>query len=276
MASTKTVEESHTQKNISQTGAYVKDLYKNHSSDYAGEKKKGWRVDMERYSTLKWIGDVTGKRVLDLGSGDGVYSRLMAAKGAREVVGVDISEDMCSLSKKSTSSPVVTYLEGNCMDLEEMKRILPEQEGSFDIILCSCLLCNCRSVHEVDGLAEVIGHFLNRETGVFAGMDHFPDEKEYDELMFVEKFGFSKWFEDRSVDGSKLIIKLYGLGDDKSVVMPITNYHYSMKCLCEHFGKYGLSIECPPMDADPSATGGTYDLMVENPTFCILNGSHMK
>uniref|UniRef100_A0A7S2RX09 Methyltransferase domain-containing protein n=1 Tax=Mucochytrium quahogii TaxID=96639 RepID=A0A7S2RX09_9STRA len=266
------------QEDSSPTGAYVKSLYKDHSQNYAGEKEKGWRVDMERYSTLKWAGDLTGKRVLDLGSGTGVYSRLMAQLGAREVIGVDVSEDMCALAtaqSTATNSPV-SFREGNCMSLESMKEVLPGEEGAFDVVLLSCLLCNCRCVEEVEGLAEVISYFLNKETGVFAGMDHHPEEEDYPEMMFVDPFGYSKTFTDRHVDGSELMVKLYGLGEDGSVVMPIKNYHYSQKCLEERFGKFGLSLSCPPLEVDPHADQKTYAVMVENPSFVILTGRHQR
>ena len=45
------------------------------------------------------LGDIHGKRMLDIGCGDGYYSRLMAEAGA-DVVGVDFSQEFINLAKK--------------------------------------------------------------------------------------------------------------------------------------------------------------------------------
>ena len=50
-----------------------------------------WRTYIERYSLLKLLGEVRGKSVLDLACGEGFYSRLVRARGAARVVGVDLS-----------------------------------------------------------------------------------------------------------------------------------------------------------------------------------------
>lgn len=55
----------------------------------------------ERYAiTFERAGDVTGKDVLDVGCGSGVYSVDFAGRGARRVVGVDFSENMLALARR--------------------------------------------------------------------------------------------------------------------------------------------------------------------------------
>jgi len=53
----------------------------------------------ERYDiTFDRAGEVTNKKILDVGCGSGVYSVDFARRGARRVVGIDLSENMLRLA----------------------------------------------------------------------------------------------------------------------------------------------------------------------------------
>jgi len=76
---------------------------------YRLERSPFWRLVnttlrkavFERYAiTFERAGDVTGKTVLDVGCGSGVYSVDFARRGARRVVGVDFSENMLALARR--------------------------------------------------------------------------------------------------------------------------------------------------------------------------------
>jgi ubiquinone/menaquinone biosynthesis C-methylase UbiE len=76
---------------------------------YRLERSPFWRLVnttlrkavFERYAiTFERTGDVTGKDVLDVGCGSGVYSVDFARRGARRVVGVDFSENMLALARR--------------------------------------------------------------------------------------------------------------------------------------------------------------------------------
>jgi len=55
----------------------------------------------QRYAmALQWCGDLTGKRVLDVGSGSGRYAVEMARRGA-DVVGLDFAPAMVEMSQKA-------------------------------------------------------------------------------------------------------------------------------------------------------------------------------
>ncbi|MFJ3906321.1 class I SAM-dependent methyltransferase [Streptomyces sp. NPDC090025] len=51
-------------------------------------------------SFLGMVGDVTGRSVLDLACGTGFYSREFKRRGAAEVFGVDISEEMINVARE--------------------------------------------------------------------------------------------------------------------------------------------------------------------------------
>ena len=73
---------------------------------YEMEKSKAWRIEVERYSLshiLSEKGGVSsfaGRRVLDLGYGDGVYIRMALQYGAAEAVGVDLVPDMVAEARR--------------------------------------------------------------------------------------------------------------------------------------------------------------------------------
>jgi 2-polyprenyl-3-methyl-5-hydroxy-6-metoxy-1,4-benzoquinol methylase len=76
---------------------------------YRLERSPFWRLVnttlrkavFERYDiTFDQAGDVTGKKILDVGCGSGVYSVDFARRGARRVVGIDLSNNMLELANQ--------------------------------------------------------------------------------------------------------------------------------------------------------------------------------
>jgi len=76
--------------------------------DWQGTVGKEWSKRMDGLNSLlgpvgdvgiEALGDVTGKRLLDVGCGAGSTSRALAARGAN-VTGVDISKDLLALAKQ--------------------------------------------------------------------------------------------------------------------------------------------------------------------------------
>lgn len=59
-----------------------------------------YRRDVEQYSVLHALGDVTGLAALDLGCGSGSYTRLLAEHGARPVLGVDGAAGMIEHARR--------------------------------------------------------------------------------------------------------------------------------------------------------------------------------
>lgn len=74
-----------------------------------------------------------GARVLDLGCGVGYFAREARARGAREVLGVDLSVRMLEEARARTSDAGIVYLRA---DLEEF---VPEP-GAFDLVVSSLAL----------------------------------------------------------------------------------------------------------------------------------------
>ncbi len=105
---------------------------------YRLERSPFWRwVNMtlrkavfERYTiTFEQAGDVTGKKILDVGCGSGVYSVDFARRGAARVVGVDFSGNMLKIARQEAAQHGVAdrceFIRADFLELE--------LEETFDI-----------------------------------------------------------------------------------------------------------------------------------------------
>lgn len=63
---------------------------------------------------MRESGDVAGKSILDIGCGSGVYSIELARRGARRVLGLDFSEPMLEIARRSAREAGV----GDAIDFE--------------------------------------------------------------------------------------------------------------------------------------------------------------
>jgi SAM-dependent methyltransferase len=79
---------------------------------------------------LNRAGTITGQRVLDVGCGEGRFSRLLAARGAH-VTGLDPTLDL--VDRARTLDPTGEYVQGVAEDL-------PFQENAFDLVCCYVVL----------------------------------------------------------------------------------------------------------------------------------------
>src|SRR6266849_8713318 len=93
----------------------------------------GWERAMEHADLLALLPEVDGRRVLDLGCGAGQLARYLAATGAAEVVGVDLSERMLALARAEWAHPRVTY----CRGAVEEVAFPPTR---FDLVVSSLVL----------------------------------------------------------------------------------------------------------------------------------------
>jgi ubiquinone/menaquinone biosynthesis C-methylase UbiE len=90
---------------------------------------------LEIAAVFDLLGPIEGKRLLDAGCGDGVYSIEAARRGAR-VTGLDLSEGMLNEARKRSLAAGVTvdWKRGDVLRL-------PYPNDSFDIVTAITLLC---------------------------------------------------------------------------------------------------------------------------------------
>src|SRR5215831_5800388 len=81
---------------------------------------------------LAMLGDVAGARVLDLGCGEGGYSRALAQNGAR-VIGVDGSDRMIDVARERASAAGIgaSFAVANATALETIA------SSSIDLVVAS-------------------------------------------------------------------------------------------------------------------------------------------
>ncbi len=80
------------------------------------------------YTFMCLVGDISGKSVLDLACGAGVYTRKLKQAGASHTVGVDISEEMIKLARKQEAQAPLG-IEYILSDAQELGKI-----GDFDLV----------------------------------------------------------------------------------------------------------------------------------------------
>lgn len=90
---------------------------------------------IEERLVLALVGSVSGKRVLDVGCGDGVLSVRLAQAGGI-VTGLDDDPHMLAAAREraSTSGAAAAFVEGDA-------RTLPFDDSSFDVVVAVTVLC---------------------------------------------------------------------------------------------------------------------------------------
>ena len=140
---------------------------------------------------LHSVGSIEGKSVLDLSTGTGYFARTLSKKGAKHVVGVDVSQSMLDTARKLTGGDaqilkgVVEYELG---DVFKPLELLNCPEASRDVITGAWCLNYAGDQAMMDQAWQNIAKYL-KPGGRFVGLipsDYvpwLPDDEEF--------FGFS-------------------------------------------------------------------------------------
>jgi len=141
-------------------------------------------------SAQKYCGDLTGKKVLDLGCGSGFFSRLFKQWGASSVVALDLSPKMIELARQhEMESPL--GIEYNVADVSNIGVL-----GQFDIVFAAFLLHYAPTVDILQGMCDSI--FINlRPGGKFVAFNENPSFPIHDGI----KYGVSVWTDGEICDG---------------------------------------------------------------------------
>jgi malonyl-CoA O-methyltransferase len=94
-------------------------------------------MSVEQHAVLELLPPVAGLRVLDAGCGSGRYFRLLRERGAREIVGVDLSPAM------------LHQVPAGARRIRADLRALPMVPDSVDAIVCGLALPDIRDIGSV-------------------------------------------------------------------------------------------------------------------------------
>jgi SAM-dependent methyltransferase len=125
---------------------------------YVADEGNAYNALYERPAMLAALGDVRGRQVLDAGCGAGALAVELAARGAAQVVGVDVSERMVAAARErvaaAPASASASFVVG---DLAGGAALAPFADGAFDVAASSLALHYVRDWEPVLGaLARVV------------------------------------------------------------------------------------------------------------------------
>lgn len=165
------------------------------------------------YSLLGAIGDVKGKKVLDLACGNGYFSRKLLVQNPSEIVAVDISEEMIKLAKANPKNKGIKFVLG---DVNQLKKL-----GEFDIAIAGFLLHYAKTKDELFNMCKNIYSNL-KKGGSFITINNNPLSPEISD----PKYGITVQGQHPIKEGSKLNVKLFNEGKSK---ISFTNYYWNKK-----------------------------------------------
>jgi len=97
---------------------------------HRGKGKNFFNSYVEMPTTLSFLKNVKGKKVLDIGCGSGIYAKILKRRGAK-VTGVDISKTLLRIAEKEVKGVDFHYASIHK---------LPFKKNSFDIALSALML----------------------------------------------------------------------------------------------------------------------------------------
>ena len=120
------------------------------------EREVNANVLFEIPTLHKLMPDLNGKRVLDLGCGMGEHCKDYLNRGAKRVVGVDISEKMLEVARKENSDENILYLN---IPMEDISSI----DEKFDVVISSLAM---HYIEDFDGVVKAV-YSLLEDGGIF-------------------------------------------------------------------------------------------------------------
>jgi 2-polyprenyl-3-methyl-5-hydroxy-6-metoxy-1,4-benzoquinol methylase len=187
----------------------------------------GWGRALEHPSFAALVGEVAGRRVLDLGCGAGQLTFHLADAGAAAVVGIDASERMLAVARARWAHPRVTYRR----EAMEEADFAP---ASFDLVVSSLAL---HYVRDYAGLMGRVARWLAPAGRLVFSTEH---------PIYTARGSADGWVNDP--DGTRLAWALdhyaeEGRREHRWFVPGVRRYHRTLATLLNGVIDAGLVIE---------------------------------
>jgi toxoflavin synthase len=243
---------------------HVAEEYDRIAPDYQESKLLPFRLHVEEYTTFRLLPDLTGRSVVDLACGEGIYTRKLMQRGATRVVGVDISAEMIALARRAEAAlPLgVEYVLADVATVEIDER--------FDIAFCSYLFNYASSRAELRPLIESVAHLV-RPGGLVVGCNDYPDNPpaHYDRYR---PYGFVKIGATEPAEGSTITYRFF---NPDGSMFELDNYYLPTDAYRAEFAAAGFaSFDWVMPEASPEGRAafppGYWDAYLESPPIVSL------
>jgi SAM-dependent methyltransferase len=213
---------------------------------YRRAKEQPWRLRVEEPSMMRLIGDVRGKKIVDMACGEGFFTRRLKQAGADATVGFDISEEMITLAKAHEAlDPLgVEYF------VEDARS--PDGHTAFDLAVSGWLLVYAHDRDELAVMSRGIASRV-RPGGRFVTLTTNPDLYFFDPLPDYGKYGFEVGLADSVFEGAPITWTIH-LDDETS--FEIENYYLPVEALVGALREAGfrdVSVHPLALAPDPAA-----------------------
>jgi SAM-dependent methyltransferase len=109
-----------------------------------GEAGNRFHLELVRPAVERLLGDVVGRRVLDVACGNGLFARRLASRGAN-VLAVDVSEAMVERAR-GHAVPTPGAIEYRLLDAADPAAVAALGESAFDAIVCNMALMDMADI----------------------------------------------------------------------------------------------------------------------------------
>lgn len=202
--------------------------------------------------------DLEGKEILDLGCGFGEHCVEYVKRGAKRVVGIDLSEKMLEVARKENADPNIEYLR---LPIEELDKV----SGTFDVVISSL------AFHYVEDYAGVVKKIYEKMNAgaVFVFSQEHPFTTTYSNKL-------PRWTRDEN--GKKIYINLadYGVEGERTSTWFVDNfivYHRMFSTIVNELAQNGFVIEKmiePTPDEELLAKYPEYYDLFHKPDFLLV------
>jgi ubiquinone/menaquinone biosynthesis C-methylase UbiE len=213
---------------------------------------KFYKELLETPYLFKMVGDVKGKKILDLGCGPGFHANLLFKKGAK-VTGIDNSEESINHAKKE--SPESKFFIG---DIEK----LPFPSASFDIVFSAMVIGHMtkwdKIFYEVKRVLKKGGIF------VFSNYNPFKEVIIKKEWKGREFNVIENYFDEREI---------YGQWKDGEKSFTVSHHHKTYGTIIKIILKNGFEIldyeDCKPPKSAKKIYPKKYEETINVPNFSV-------
>jgi ubiquinone/menaquinone biosynthesis C-methylase UbiE len=190
--------------------------YDHIAQEYKRSKQVPWRFHIEHFTLFELLGEISGLSVLDLACGEGYYTRNIKRRGAKRILGVDVSNLMIKLARaEEAQDPLgVKYLGHDVRSLE--------LEETFDLVVAAYLFNHARDREELLTMCQAVARSMKPGCR-FVTVNSNPDHP-LKNFSATRKYGFIKTASETIQEGTPVIWTFF-LGDR---TFTIENYHLSI------------------------------------------------